>query len=204
MYIRGNCTLGPNYDTEFRIFCLPNALLLYPTNYSSWSVNDFDDNGDPFVAVRTITSSAANSFNVLDLAFDLLNPQPPPSGSDHYCLVAESRNPTAENPDPDWPHEDTGAFSSGALHVRCFETVISCTGPTQVPVLTPGLQAHLQCAGETQLINLVAPNLSAQQMFLSRRTYTRHPLNGHWRLMQLTHQSVLLVSTHRSFDDTLG
>ncbi|KAH9486056.1 hypothetical protein JR316_0000120 [Psilocybe cubensis] len=114
IYLRGNCTLGSNYVTEFRLFCVPNALLLYPSNYSQFSVTDFDDDGDPFVATRTITSTSANSFNVILTAFDLLNPLPPPSGSDHYCLIAESRNPTAANPDPDWPHEDTGAFASAA------------------------------------------------------------------------------------------
>ncbi|PPQ90007.1 hypothetical protein CVT25_009647 [Psilocybe cyanescens] len=113
IYIRGNCTLGNNYDAQVRLFCVPNALLLYPSDYSQFSVTDFDDDGDPFVAIRDITSTSANSFNVLDLAFDLLNPQPPPAGSDHYCLIAEERNPTADNPDPDWPHEDTGAFASG-------------------------------------------------------------------------------------------
>uniref|UniRef100_A0A8H8CPY2 Uncharacterized protein n=1 Tax=Psilocybe cubensis TaxID=181762 RepID=A0A8H8CPY2_PSICU len=114
IYLRGNCTLGNDFVTEFRLFCVPNAILIYPTNYAQFSVTDFDVNGDPFVATRTITSTSANSFNVLDTAFDLLNPLPLPSGSDHYCLIAESRNPTADNPDPDWPHEDTGAFASAA------------------------------------------------------------------------------------------
>ncbi|PPQ82610.1 hypothetical protein CVT25_007124 [Psilocybe cyanescens] len=112
IYLRGNCTLGNNYPIQMRLFLISNNLILYPSLYSQFSVTDFDDDGDPFVAIRNITSTSANSFNVLDLPFDLLNPQPPPPGSDHYCLVAETRSPTDDNPDPDWPHEDTGAFAS--------------------------------------------------------------------------------------------
>ncbi|PPQ93430.1 hypothetical protein CVT25_004502 [Psilocybe cyanescens] len=114
IYVRGNCTLGDNYNVQIRLFCIPNNLLLYPTNYAQYSVTDVDEKGNPIVATRTITSTSANSFNVLDTAFDLLNPQPVPAGSDHYCLIAETRNPTSSNPDPDWPHEDTGAFSSSS------------------------------------------------------------------------------------------
>lgn len=112
VYLRGNCTLGNEYKVETCLFCIPNNLLLYPTNYAQYSVNDFNDKGNPYVATRTITLTSTNSFNVLDLAFDILNPQSPPPGSDHYCLIVETRHPTSENPDPDWPHEDTGAFSS--------------------------------------------------------------------------------------------
>ncbi|PPQ89991.1 hypothetical protein CVT25_009631 [Psilocybe cyanescens] len=114
IYVRGNCTLGDNYDVQIRLFCIPNNLLLYPTNYAKYSVTDVDDNKNPYVALRTITSASANSFNVLDTAFDLLDPDPVPSGSDHYCLIAETRHITPSSPDPNWPHEDTGAFSSAS------------------------------------------------------------------------------------------
>uniref|UniRef100_A0A8H7Y643 Uncharacterized protein n=1 Tax=Psilocybe cubensis TaxID=181762 RepID=A0A8H7Y643_PSICU len=55
--------------------------------------------------------SNTNNFNVLHTAFDLLNSLPPPPGLDHYT---ESSNPTADNPDPDWIHEDTGISASTA------------------------------------------------------------------------------------------
>ncbi|KAH9486051.1 hypothetical protein JR316_0000115 [Psilocybe cubensis] len=114
IYLRGNCTLGNDYPVQMRLFYVPNALLLYPPMYSQFSVTDLDDHSDPFTAIRTIKSTNYNSFNVVDKAFDLLNPLPPPPGSDHYCLIAEARSPTFDNPDPHWPHEDTGAFGSGA------------------------------------------------------------------------------------------
>ncbi|KAH9486048.1 hypothetical protein JR316_0000112 [Psilocybe cubensis] len=140
IYVRGNCTLGSDYPVQMRLFCVPSALLLYPPMYSQFSVTDADDHSNPFVAIRNITSTSYNSFNVVDTAFDLLNPQRPPSGSDHYCLIAETRSPTTENPDPDWPHEDTGSFSSGAgfntwigsTPTVCWRNVGYKTGGAQV------------------------------------------------------------------------
>ncbi|PPQ90008.1 hypothetical protein CVT25_009648 [Psilocybe cyanescens] len=111
-YVRGNSTLG-NYDVEIHLFCIPNNLVLYPATYSKWAVNDVDEKGNPIIATRTIIASAT-SLNVLDNPFDILDPIELPSGNDHYCLVAETRHPTAENPDPNWPHEDTGSFDSSA------------------------------------------------------------------------------------------
>ncbi|KAH9486057.1 hypothetical protein JR316_0000121 [Psilocybe cubensis] len=113
-YIRGSCTQGNGYAVEARMFCVPNNLLLYPTKYAQWSVQDFDDKGEPYVAIRTITSPSANSFNVLNNPFNILDPKALPPQNDHYCIIAETRHPSAECPDPDWPHENTGAFSSGA------------------------------------------------------------------------------------------
>uniref|UniRef100_A0A8H8CPY7 Uncharacterized protein n=1 Tax=Psilocybe cubensis TaxID=181762 RepID=A0A8H8CPY7_PSICU len=114
IYLRGNCTSGNNYSVQTRLFCVPSALVLYPPTYSQFSVTDFDSDNNPVVAVRNITSTSTNSFNVVDTAFDLLNPQPPPPGSDHFCLIAEARHPTPENPDPQWPHEVTGSYSSAS------------------------------------------------------------------------------------------
>ncbi|KAH9486003.1 hypothetical protein JR316_0000066 [Psilocybe cubensis] len=113
IYLRGNCTLGDDYLVETRLFCVPDRLLLYPPMYSLYAVTDGDDQDGRKTAIRRIISTSASSFNVLDRPFDLLNPAPPQSGS-HYSFIAESRHPTDENPDPNWPHEDTDLFISGA------------------------------------------------------------------------------------------
>lgn len=104
--------------------------MLYPATYSKWAVNDVDEKGNPIIATRTIIASAT-SLNVLDNPFDILDPIELPSGNDHYCLVAETRHPTAENPDPNWPHEDTGSFDSCKLaseyHVNSRPFLTYCT-----------------------------------------------------------------------------
>uniref|UniRef100_A0A8H8CQT2 Uncharacterized protein n=1 Tax=Psilocybe cubensis TaxID=181762 RepID=A0A8H8CQT2_PSICU len=111
IYLRGNCTLGNDYLVETRLFCVLGDLLIYPSMYASQSVNDDDQHDGNTTAIRRIKSTSANSFNVIDTPFNKLNPAPLPSGA-HYCLVAESRHPTDQNPDPNWPHEDTGSFDS--------------------------------------------------------------------------------------------
>jgi hypothetical protein len=116
IYLRGNCTLGDGYQVESRLFAVPNDILLTPSQYAAgWSVNDYDGHGNSTgYAMRPITSATVNSFNVVNDAFNCLNPPPPSNfNSDHYCLVAETRHPTFANPDPNWPHENTGDFATG-------------------------------------------------------------------------------------------
>ncbi|KDQ65007.1 hypothetical protein JAAARDRAFT_146326 [Jaapia argillacea MUCL 33604] len=115
VYLRGNCT-EKDWTVQSRLFCVPNNVLLEPSTYSSsWSCMDYDDkHQNPYVAVRSITSPSASSFNIFDNAFMILNPKKPSVwGADHYCLVAETRVPTVHTPDPHWPHEDTGNFATG-------------------------------------------------------------------------------------------
>jgi hypothetical protein len=75
---------------------------------------DYDGHGNPTWAHRSLVSTKDNSFSVFDPPFNILNPDPPSNyASDHYCLVAETRHPTTNSPDPNWPHENTGDFATG-------------------------------------------------------------------------------------------
>jgi hypothetical protein len=112
-YLRGNCTLA-NDKIEARLFVVPCNVLISPSTYYRFTVNDVDEHGDVMWAKRTITTTQANGFNVFDIPFNLLDPLPPSTyGADHYCVVAETRRITASNSDPNWPHEITGDFASG-------------------------------------------------------------------------------------------
>ena len=112
--LRGNCTLG-QYAVDTRLFLVPNNILISPSQYGPHSVVDYDTHGDPTgPAIRSITTVNAGDFNVIGNAFNILNPPSPGSvGASHYCLVAETRNPTQAVPDPQWPHEKTGDFATG-------------------------------------------------------------------------------------------
>jgi hypothetical protein len=112
--LRGNCTLG-SYQVETRLFCVPCNIIITPGQYGPLSVNDYDGNGDSIgPAIRSITTVNADDFNVLGNPFNILNPADPKTlGSDHYCLIAETRHKTTFLPDPQWPHEIAGDFATG-------------------------------------------------------------------------------------------
>lgn len=121
--LRGNCTLG-SYAVDTRLFYVPCNVMISPSQYGQHSVNDYNSHGDPTgPAFRSITTGNANTLNVVGNPFNILNPVDPKTiGSDHYCLVGETRHPTTYVPDPQWPHEQTGDFITGMEH---FNLLIS-------------------------------------------------------------------------------
>jgi len=107
VYLRAKCSGAIEMDT--RLFCIPNEVLLYPQLYAKYSVQDLDDDDNPYTAIRHFSSKSAGVI-VLNDPFNVFDPPDPGSGdpdSRHYCLVAEAR----ASSDDDWPHEDppTGA-----------------------------------------------------------------------------------------------
>jgi hypothetical protein len=114
VYHRGNCTLG-QYAVDTRLFLVPCNILNFPSQYSQHSVVDHDAHGNPTVpAIRSIVTVNAGDFNVFGNPFNILNPPDPNSlGSNHYCLIAETRHPTQFVPEPLWPHEQVGDFATG-------------------------------------------------------------------------------------------
>lgn len=103
VYLRGKSNRQVKMNT--RLFCIPNQALLYPNLWTQYPV--YESNGRD-IAYRFIDSSnsSATDSNGVSVSgdFNVSNPPPLPYGSDHYCLVAETKD--ANDASARWPHED--------------------------------------------------------------------------------------------------
>ncbi|KAF8149592.1 hypothetical protein K438DRAFT_1988847 [Mycena galopus ATCC 62051] len=86
-------------------------------------VNDYTSGGDPYVAIRkydTTQDVSGTQQIIFDVPFLLSDLSPPPSGNDHYCLIAECKPNRTDQGEHDgmppykWPHEDTDQFETTA------------------------------------------------------------------------------------------
>jgi len=111
-YLRADCSGPIAMDTRF--FAIPAQMLIYPSVYDGYSVQDVDDDGNKVTAIRQFSSTGAGVL-VCDSPFNVFNPPSPGAGS-HYCLIAEARR---TNSNDDWPHEDpptNGDFANWTLN----------------------------------------------------------------------------------------
>ncbi|KAF8146825.1 hypothetical protein K438DRAFT_2091849, partial [Mycena galopus ATCC 62051] len=123
IYLRGYTTVP--HKREVRLFFMPNSVFLHPDQYSNPDqiVNDYTSGGDPYVAIRkydTTQDVSGTQQIIFDVPFLLSDLSPPPSGNDHYCLIAECKPNRTDQGEHDgmppykWPHEDTDQFETTA------------------------------------------------------------------------------------------
>jgi hypothetical protein len=112
-YIRCTTKTTEEISGQVRLFAVPSSVLLHPSQYVEYSVQDYDASGDPSTAFRPYSTSSADMPLVIETPFNYNNPKIP-AGFDHYCYVVECK-PDGLNEDGDdyeWPHEYTGEFAT--------------------------------------------------------------------------------------------
>ncbi|TDL16731.1 hypothetical protein BD410DRAFT_844155 [Rickenella mellea] len=103
IYLRANTTQATHVETS--LYAIPNSLLIVPEMYGEHVIQDVDTSGNPVTAIREVITTASGPVTV-DMPFNWFKPAPVPSGSSHYCLIAEARLWTADPLDrPPWPHQ---------------------------------------------------------------------------------------------------
>lgn len=119
-YIYVRATTAAPTSGQVRLYVIPNATLLHPSQYDQTGniVWDYNENSEPRVAVRSYSTDATDAPNpiLLPEPFNCADRPPPPAGSDHYCLVAECK-PDGIGPDGfeyTWPHLQAGEFRTAA------------------------------------------------------------------------------------------
>ncbi|KAL6310251.1 hypothetical protein BKA93DRAFT_820700 [Sparassis latifolia] len=113
IYIRGTTTTTDHTSGQIRLFAVPSSVLLHPSQYVNYSINDYDEDGEPYKAIRKYSTSAAEKPLIITKPFNHNNPTPP-SGADHWCYISECR-PDGEDENGDeyeWPHEYSGDFAT--------------------------------------------------------------------------------------------
>jgi hypothetical protein len=103
IYVRGmNGALLP-LSTQVQLFASPAGIILWPALWKQRPIpTDIDyQPPNPPVYASNIDNLAAGAIGVAQNAFVWSDPEPPPPGSDHYCLISWMNN--ASNPFPDAP-----------------------------------------------------------------------------------------------------
>jgi hypothetical protein len=96
IYVRGmNGTSAPQ-SRSVQLYYSPSAIIQWPGQWQSNVVKT--DQGN---AIANIANLAAGQVGVADQTFLWPNVQPPPAGSDHYCLFAQFNDVNNDNPFPD-------------------------------------------------------------------------------------------------------
>ena len=101
IYVRAKNGAATPLSTQVQLFALPCAVIQWP---SKWGANaiptdiEFQPPNPPIYA-SNISNLAAGKVGVAQNTFIWSDPEQPPPGSDHYCLIAWLNN--ASNPFPD-------------------------------------------------------------------------------------------------------
>ena len=96
IYVRALNGTSVAQSRTVQLYYAPSALILWP---SQWQNNVIKtDQGN---AMANISDLAAGQVGVADQTFLWPNVQPPPAGSDHYCLFAQLNDANNDNPFPD-------------------------------------------------------------------------------------------------------
>ncbi|CCM04263.1 uncharacterized protein FIBRA_06432 [Fibroporia radiculosa] len=116
VYLRGTTIQSTSGQT--RLFAVPSGLLLHPSIYEQYSILDYDSNGDSTgPEFQPYNTSGGAKPVVIEKPFNCVNLPPLPSGSDHFCLIAECM-PDGFDPSTGmpyvWPHQESGEFATGA------------------------------------------------------------------------------------------
>ncbi|EED78238.1 predicted protein [Postia placenta Mad-698-R] len=143
IYLRGTTTRPTS--GAVRLFAIPSAVLVYPSQYSTKGhiIYDHTSGGDPVVAIRKYNTTSPEAPVLFSEPFNFSDPPPPPGG-DHFCLIAECK-PDGLDVDGqpyEWPHEETGDFATAAEYAAWIR---SC--PCQPERAVPGLLYELHHSG---------------------------------------------------------
>jgi hypothetical protein len=88
-------------STKVMLYGVPCAVIQWPSNWANFAIPTDQDHpdGTPPIYASSIVNLAPGSIGVAADTFVWANPQQPPAGSDHYCLITWLNN--ANNPFPD-------------------------------------------------------------------------------------------------------
>jgi hypothetical protein len=95
IYVRGTNGATTTQSNTVQLYYSPNGVIQWP---SQWQNNTIPT--DQGTNVANINNLAPGQVGVADATFLWSNVQPPPAGSDHYCLFAQLNNATNSNPFP--------------------------------------------------------------------------------------------------------
>lgn len=94
IYVRGKNGASSSKTCTVTLYYSPSGVILSPSN---WERNVIPtDKGAPNGNI----TGAQGAIAVCDSTFNWLNPDPPPPGSDHYCLLAQFNDAQNSNPLP--------------------------------------------------------------------------------------------------------
>jgi hypothetical protein len=97
IYVRGLNGAQTTVSNTVELFYVPNAAIPWPSQWQGNVINTDAGNG---TSIANITNLAPGAIGVADATFLWSNVQPPPSGSDHYCLIAWLNTSNNSNPFP--------------------------------------------------------------------------------------------------------
>lgn len=95
IYLRGANGTGAPQSRTAQLYYAPNAVIQWPGRWENNVIQT--DNG---TQQANITALAPGAVGVADQPFFWQNMQPPPPGSDHYCLIAQYNDVNNSNPVP--------------------------------------------------------------------------------------------------------
>lgn len=89
IYVRGKNGSTIPRTTKVMLYGLPCAVIQWPAEWAKYAIpTDIDHpDGKPPIYDSSIVNLAAGSIGVAANTFVWANPQNPPAGSDHYCLI---------------------------------------------------------------------------------------------------------------------
>lgn len=96
IYVRGMNGTSAAQSRSVQLYYAPSAIIQWPGQWQNNVIKT--DQGN---TAANITSLAAGQIGVADQTFLWPNVQPPPAGSDHYCLFAQFNDANNSNPFPD-------------------------------------------------------------------------------------------------------
>lgn len=101
LYVRGKNGATVPTTTKVMLYGVPCAVIQWPSNWANFAIPTDQDHpdGTPPIYASSMVNLAPGSIGVAADTFVWANPQQPPAGSDHYCLITWLNN--ANNPFPD-------------------------------------------------------------------------------------------------------
>jgi hypothetical protein len=100
IYVRARNGASQPLSTQVQLFALPCGVIQWPAKWGQYSIpTDIEyQPPNPPVYISNINNLAAAATGVAQNAFIWSDPETPPPGSDHYCLITWMNN--ASNPFP--------------------------------------------------------------------------------------------------------
>lgn len=95
IYVRGLNGASTNRTNTVQLYYAPNAIIQWPGQWQNNTIQTDQGNTQ-----ANITNLAPGQIGVADQTFLWKDVQPPPSGSNHYCLFAQFNDANNSNPFP--------------------------------------------------------------------------------------------------------
>jgi hypothetical protein len=154
IYVRGMNNYSGAQTGQVYLYYMPNSIINWPNQWVSNQIPTTRDKSDPDYWYANLTAAASGDVVVGDAPF-LWVPGPVPSGSDHYCLIAQVV--TSEHPNPipgatSVTYEDMGTLVANNPAFGWRNTVLlNANAPNQTFNTTLTIP---ESVGTTQTVNL--------------------------------------------------